>query len=211
MGEPTTWKSSIITVITGAALLTSTAASAQNGDFQQGKELVAKAEGAHNSAHELAEEGLFDSACEAYNRAFVGYNRAMVHLNSLSLVTRSEADYAQTLADHIQRNRTIVIAGIEGTCGRPNAPKYSYQKRELQSLATRSESQSNDALSKYRARDFVGACASARLAADGWNKVVQDMKANSALEPAFVNPAQIYANAQAATEDRDEVYCKGQG
>lgn len=88
---------------------------------------------------------------------------------------------------------------------------YTYQARELQDLVARSANYAQDAARNYEANDFAGACASSRLAAEGFGRVVRDLNANPQLESAFANSAQLYENAKAAAADRDEFYCKSRG
>jgi hypothetical protein len=220
--------SRLIGVVTAClALISSTAASAQSS-MDGVNRSVAEADAAYQNAEGSARWFNYEEACSGYTNAIELYTGAIRWLPTGLIRTDADAAYLRGVRDSISAKAYSAGAAARAVCGRPNgAPPsssnstssppsadyvdYDFQKSELQSLVTRSKGQSNDALSKYEARDFVGACSSARLAAEGWDKVVQDMKANSALEPAFANPAQIYTNAKAAAEDRDEVYCKGQG
>ena len=61
----------------------------------------------------------------------------------------------------------------------------------------------------YEAHDRAGACASAQLSVVSFARVVAALKAEPALESAFANVAQLYANAAQAAEDRDTFYCVG--
>ena len=206
-----------IAVLATVALLSATVASAQDEDRVQ--TWTQAAESAHRLANAQTESGYFDRACHSYLRAIDDYGKASDAL-AVVITNRNSRYYGFDFAQNIYDNAMRAKRGAEAVCGKPDLPhkdpvhnqgsvaNYEDQKVALQQTVTLSESQAKDSVRLFEAGDFAGACASSRLAANGFGQVARDMKANPQLEAAFVNSAQLYENAKAAAADRDEFYCK---
>jgi hypothetical protein len=217
------WHRQIGGVITAIALVTSTTASAQSS-MDGVRRWETEADEAHRIADGSARWFNYAEACRGYAKAIELYTRAINALPSGLIRTDADAEYLRGVRDDIARKAYSADAAAQAVCGRPDGPPpsnsnspssstsagvvdYDFQKAELQRVAAQSAKHNDDAVRRFEAKDFVGACASARLAAEGFDQVAREMKANAVLESAFANPAQLYANAEQAALDRDKFYC----
>jgi len=201
-----------IAVLYGAA-----PAAAQDADT-----LASRATEAYNEALAAGKSGRYDSACRGFGNAAVLYENAINSLFSKSMATEEDRDYIKQYANQLQVNVDDSKEGAKAACYLRDNPApieqssssgSSYedlgsQKEALQRLVSQAKSQYQEADRLYDAGDHPGACASARQSAASFAQVAEAMKANSALESAFANPDQIYANAQQAAHDRDGYFCK---
>lgn len=197
-------------------LLSSAPAAAQDTDT-----LAARATEAYNDAVDAGKSGRYDSACRGFGNAAILYENAINSLFSHSMATEEDRDTIKQYANQLQANADDSKKAAKAACYlRDNpapasesvsaAPSYDdldSQKKDLQQTADLAMRQYAEASRLYQADDFAGACASARLSAASFGRVVDAMKANRSLESAFANAQQIYGNAQQAAIDRDEFYC----
>lgn len=203
MAERASYEQPIGGLIAGIALLNATAASAQSYT-----NLLEQASAAHRQADYEAQDEMYQSSCEDYNRALDLYADAIGSLARMPIWSKVDHDYVSSQGSMLEGAASRVMDGAKAVCGRPTLPNYRYQKLEAQRIVTLLESQAKDAVRQYEAGDFAGACASSRLAAEGFGQVARDMKASPEIEAAFTNSAQLYENAKQAVADRDEFYCK---
>ena len=171
------------------------------------------------NAIEFEEDGKYQTACRYYRYA-------RDELASAILGTATEAGRLDTRG--VQDQIDAIMKHMQEVCRRPDGPApekstarssqtsadspFAYsdlasQKEDVMRWSELAHSQYKDAAQKYDAKDFVGACASARQSADNFSSLVKGMKSNPALEALFGNPEQVYANAAQAVADRDEFYC----
>lgn len=170
-------------------------------------------------ALKFEEDGKFQTACRYYRYA-------RDELASAILGTATESGRLDTRG--AQDQIVAIMKHMEDVCRQPDGPApakstarssqtsadspFAYsdlasQKEDVLRWSELAHSQYKEAARKFEARDFVGACASARQAADNFTSLVKGMKSNPALEALFGNPDTIYANAAQAVIDRDEFYC----
>lgn len=171
------------------------------------------------NAVEFEEDGKYQTACRYYRYA-------RDELASAILGTATEAGRLDTSG--VQDQVDAIMKHLQDVCSRSDgAAPEKYTARSSQTsadspfahtdLASQNEdvmrwselahSQYKDAAHKFEAKDFVGACASARQSADNFTSFVKGMKSNPALEALFGNPETVYANAAQAVADRNEFYC----
>ena len=150
------------------------------------------------------------------------FNSAINALIAEPMQTDAERDLVKRQANTLQEGvdaakeyaKVVCPLSEEPTAGGSaagsNETDYDFAaKRDLQQAATTATSQYSEAARLYEAHDRAGACASARLSATSFARVVAALKAQPALESALANVAQLYANAAQAAEDRDTFYCTG--
>jgi hypothetical protein len=175
------------------------------------------------NAIEFEEDGKYQTACRYYRYA-------RDELASAILGTATESGRLDTRG--VQDQIDAIMKHMQDVCRQPDGPApakstarssqtsagspFAYsdlasQKEDVLRWSELAHSQYKDAAKKYEAKDFVGACASARESADNFTSLVKGMRSNPALEAQFGNPEQVYANAAQAVADRDEFYCIKRG
>lgn len=175
------------------------------------------------NALEFEEDGKYQTACRYYRYA-------RDELASAILGTATQAGRLDT--GGVQDQIDAIMEHMQDVCRRPDGPPpvrttarssqtsddspFAYsdlasQKEDVQRWSELAHSQYKDAVRKFEAKDFVGACASARQSAENFTTLVKGMRSNPALEQVFGNPDTIYANAAQAVTDRDEFYCIKRG
>ena len=162
------------------------------------------------------------TACRRYGNATGLFENAICALLSVPMATEDERENLKGAADQLQQRVDLAKENAKAVCNLRDRPtlvdaasssndgetNFTAQE-DLQQTATRAKIQYAEAIRLYEARDFAGSCASARLSAASFARVVTALKANPALEAAFGNVDQLYAIAALATEDRDSFYCVG--
>jgi hypothetical protein len=215
MTRSPSWRRPIAALVACHALLgANLAVAAQSTEVQAAyaQEIALQAIADGEAGHNL-------QACQGFRNAEALYKGAMNSLYSHSLSTPDDRKYVTDSADFLQLRFNAVKEGVSIYCGLPDETVQATtssndvdsdadSKLDLQRRADLAQSQYKQAARLYEANDFAGACASVRLSAAGFGRVVDAMKANHALESAFANAAQIYSNAAQAAADRDEFYCK---
>lgn len=176
----------------------------------------------YNRGLDASDEGRNGAACEHFRNAEVLYHNSTVSLIGLPMQTAEQREEITNYADRQQASLNDAKAHAKEVCGRPDGPALTSSssgstaddvdtnyadKKELQRLADLAHSQYKESVRLWEAGDEAGACAAARRSVASFATVVSTLRANPALESAFANPAQIYANAQQAMIDRDEFYC----
>ncbi len=208
------WTSRICTLIAAAMLL-----GAQPAFASDTRSLDREAVEEYNAGLDAEDSGQNQSACRHYRNAEALWHNAGMSLMGWSMQTEGERDGVKRVANQMQGNVDKAKQKAAAVCGLSDGPARSSssstsndvdwnaeKKRDLQKEETLAKTQYRDATAKADARDMAGACASARLSADGFTKIANAMKADRALETSFANPAQIYANAEMAAELRD-MFC----
>ncbi len=207
-------KSPITGLIACLALLGANVAKAEQSTVDQ----AAHAREVAWQALEDGQAGRNEQACQGFKNAAILYKNAILSLYSASLSTPDDRKYVTDTANFLQSHADSAKEGAEMYCGLNDEPVQATTssndfdndaetKLDLQRTETLAKAQYQDAVRKYDANDFAGACTSARLSAVSYGKIVTALKANGALESAFANADQIYANARQAATDRDEFYC----
>jgi len=210
------WWRLIAALIACHALLSANLAAAEPSTDAQAKH----AQEVALQAVEDGEAGRNEQACQGFKNAAILYKNAVYSLYSHSLSTPDDRKYVTDSATFLQDKVNTAKEAVSMYCGLPDEPNPvaassndvdsdADSKRDLQRSADLAQSQYKEAARLYEANDFAGACASVRLSAAGFGRVVDAMRANHALESAFANAAQIYTNAAQAAADRDEFFCKG--
>ena len=203
-----------------AVLSDATPAAAQDTDA-----LAQRAAEAFNEGVDASHAGQFSIACRQYGNAATLFENTIMSLMGQSMATEEDRDYLKGYVDRLQAHADSAKEEAKYACSRGDSPPSSSaqsssaqsyddldsQMQDLQALATAAKRQYHEASRLYEARDFAGSCASSRQAADSFGRVAAALKGNSALESAFANPAQIYANAQSAAADRDDFFCISPG
>lgn len=174
-----------------------------------------------NAGVDAENDGQNQTACRRYRNAAGLFNNAIYALLSYPMGTEDERDNVKGAANQLQSRVDLAKERANGVCGLSDGPSRGASSaavsddgadtaslEELQQAQTLARRQYDEASRKYEAHDFAGACASARLSADGFARIIAAMKADGSLEAAFGNPAQVYANAAQAIEDRDTFFCK---
>ena len=209
------WTSPLGALAAAALLLGAQPVLAETSDS-----LSQRATDAFNEAVVAGRAEHYQAACRGFNSAAALYNNAIFALIGEPMQTDEERDYVkrqgQALQDRVDKAKEyakVVCPLSDGPTGgdtisaSDSGNDNSAYKEELQRTATAAINQYREAVRLYDAHDFSGACASARQSAASYARVVAALKANPALESAFANPAQIYANAAQVAEDRDTFYC----
>ena len=211
------WISSFSGLIAAAVLLS--APPARASDFQS---LEHDAVSEFNAAVRAEQAGQNQTACRRYRNAAGLFENAIYSLLSVPMTTETARENVKDAAAQVQQRVHLAKANAKSVCNLPDGPgpastgsssndgetNFTAQE-DLQQTATNAKVQYAEAIRLYEARDFAGSCTSARLSAASFARVAAALKANPALESAFANPAQLYANAAQTAEDRDTFYCKG--
>lgn len=180
--------------------------------------------GEYNAALDAEQAGQNQTACRRYRNAAGLWENAIYALMGESMQTEDERDTVKAAADQLQAMSDKAKQKASAVCGLSDGPAQSgssssasddidwnaERKQDLQGIQTLAQSQYRDADAKYEAGDYAGACASAKRAEAGYTQIATALKADRALESAFANADQIYANAQTASEIR-EMFCAKAG
>ena len=177
-------------------------------------------------AHEaqVAEQaGDNESACRGFRNAEGLYRNAISALWSYPMTSDENRDFIKQTASDLQKRADAARLLAQDTCGQPNVVRSSASSspsndggtdrssgttmEDLQQAQLRAKRQYLEADRLYEAHDYAGSCASARQSAESFAWIIAAIKANRSLGGAFANVDQVYANAQVASESRDETYC----
>ena len=215
MARFTGWTSPLGALLAAALLL-----GAQPVRAESSESLGQRATDAFNDAVLAGRAEHYQAACRGFNSAAGLYKNAIYALMAEPMGTDEERDYvkrqANALQDRVNTSKEyakVVCPLSDGPSGDDtistsgNGDDNAATKEDLQRTATAAKTQYGEAVRLYDAHDRAGACASARQSAASFARVAAALKANPALESAFANPAQIYANAAQTAEDRDTFYC----
>ncbi len=208
-----------------AALLSPVAAMAQDTSTQE-----ARATETYNDAVDAGQAGHDDAACRGFGNAAVMYENAIGSLMGQSMATEEDRDYIKRYADMLQGRADQAKKAAKAACylrDNPEQPSSSSSYSSgtsastwtadddranefaaIQDPANRAAAAYKEADRLYDAKDFAGACASARNSAAIYTYVVTQLRIKPELRGAFDNPDQILANAATAEKDRDGYFCK---
>ena len=195
---------------------------AQSARAETSDSLSQRATDAFNDAVLAGRAEHYQAACRGFNSAAGLYKNAIYALIGEPMGTDEERDYVKRQADALQDRVDTAREYAKVVCPLSDGPSgddtiltsstgddNSATKEDLQRTETLGQNQYREAVRLYEARDFSGACASARQSAASYARIVAALKAQPSLESAFANVAQLYANAAGAAEDRDTFYCQG--
>lgn len=214
------WSELIGPFVIAVSLLGATPAAAQDTSTQE-----ARATQTFNDAVDAGKAGRNDAACRGFGNAAVMYENTIGSLMAQSMATEEDREYIKRYANNLQASADQAKKAAKAACYlRDNpapapvspspAPAQSYgdvdsQMEALQRVAQRAKGEYQEADRLYDSGDRPGACASARASAASFAQIAAAMRANSALEGAFANADQIYANAAQVAKDRDGYFCRG--
>ena len=207
------------------SLLSAAPAAAQDTDT-----LDRQATEAFNAGVDASREGRFSVACIEYGNAAVLFHNTIMSLIGQPMGTEEDRDNIKTYADNVQVHLNQAKEEAKYACSRGDGPVASseqsgsssgtsastwtaddYRASEyaaIQDPANRAAAAYKEADRLYDAKDFAGACASARNSAAIFTYVVTQLRTYPELRGAFDNPDQILANAATAAKDRDGYFCK---
>lgn len=219
MTGSTRWIVKGAALLAGLGLLTAVPAMAQDTDAQ-----AARATDVYNDAATQSRAGNYAGACRGFANAEVMFGNAINSLYSHSMATDEDRDYVKGFANHLQglvdrakeagkaachlRDIGATAEDSPSPATQSSSDDLDSQKERLQNVAQRAKAEYQEADRLYDAGDRPAACTSARASAASFAQVAAALRENSALESAFANAAQIFANADQAAHDRDAYYCR---
>ena len=221
------WSLPLGALITLVALPGAAPAMAQDTSTQE-----ARATETYNEAVDAGQAGHNDAACRGFGNAAVMYENSIGSLMGQSMATEEDRDYIKRYADMLQGRADQAKKAAKAACYLRDNPEDSssssssssssdtssstwtsedYRNSEyaaIQDPANRAAAAYKEADRLYDAKDFAGACASARNSAAIFSYVVTQLRIKPELRGAFDNPDQILTNAATVEKDRDGYFCK---
>lgn len=145
---------------------------------------------AYNEALAAGRAGDFATACRGFNNATIYFENAISALLSARMTTEDDREYVKSFANSVQGDVDDAKRNAATACARrneprpvvpvvPSSPSPSYSSAapsvpsaaqlagkvaEVQRTVDNAYANAQDAVRKYEARDFTGACASAKAA-----------------------------------------------
>lgn len=166
---------------------------------QSAAELDQRAVNAYNRGLDARDAGQNRAACEHFRNAETLYHNSIMALMNRPMYTDELRDEVKQMADSQQSRLNGAKAKVNEICGRPDdppppvrssPPPSSYQSSPTPSAASLAGSvgavqstidtayaNAQDAVARYKARDFAGACASARASNENYIKARDQARA----------------------------------
>lgn len=167
---------------------------------QSAAELDQRAVVAYNRGLDARDAGQNRAACEHFRNAEALYHNSIMALMSRPMNTEDQREEVKQMASSQQTSLNGAKAKASAVCGQPDAPlpparnspppTSSYQPRPVSSAADLAGSvravqstidtayaHAQDAVARYQARDFAGACASARASNENYIKARDQARA----------------------------------
>lgn len=165
---------------------------------QSAAELDQRAVNAYNRGLDARDAGQNRAACEHFRNAETLYHNSIMALMNRPMYTDELREEARQAANSQQSSLDGAKAKANAVCGRPDAPPppvrssppSSYQSsptpsaaslagsvRAVQSTIDTAYANAQDAVARYKARDFAGACASARASNENYIKARDQARA----------------------------------
>ena len=215
------------------ALISTHAAQAQDVNARR-----ERATAVYNEALAAAKAGDYEAACRGFNDAAIHYENAITALMSANMSTEEQRENVKSYASGLQADANDAKRNASSACGRPNEivssrpsdtpqvqvstgtytnyypPEFDIHGSvdNLQIKLDKGYGLMVQASTQYQAKDFSGACASSRVAANAYAEARVDARAivdGRYVRPDTIDLAKIDANAAQSAVDAAEFYCKG--
>jgi hypothetical protein len=204
--------------------------------MENAADLDAEAAADYNRGLDAKEAGQNDRACRSFENAAIGWENAVYALLGLPMSSEEDRDRIKSFASGLQSSANSAKAQAKQVCGVANRviltppPSSGSQSSSYHSPSVPSASElagsvsavqetintayanAQDAVVKYKARDFAGACASARASHEFYVKAQDQARAitkatSSFRDLTYDDIGRVDGMAYYSDDEAKEFYC----